>query len=127
MEVWCLLVDHEKKAAFGDLFSVIVSPDARIQELKKKVKEERPDVLEHVVLATLTVWRCMNPKLLVRMKPAQLKMGLSSVDFTDETKTEELGPGHKIMELSLSLSEEIVLIEVPGASRFFLFSGWCLA
>ncbi|KAL5492044.1 hypothetical protein ACEPAI_3491 [Sanghuangporus weigelae] len=86
IEVWCLLTDHEKKAAFGDVFSVIVGPDARIYHLKEKVKEKRPDVLGNVVPAVLTVWRCMNPKL--------LSLAL-------------------ITTLDLSPSEEILLLEVP--------------
>ncbi|OCB85161.1 hypothetical protein A7U60_g7787 [Sanghuangporus baumii] len=168
MEVWCLLIDHEKKAAFGDPFSVIVGPDARIQELKKKVKEERTNDLEHVDAARLTVWRCMNPKLLAafgdpfsvivgpdariqelkkkikeeqpdvlgnvaprvltvwrcmdpkllaEMDLEQLEKDLSNVDFTDRTKTKMLAIRQKTTELALSPSEEILLIEVPDLNE----------
>ncbi|KAL5485593.1 hypothetical protein ACEPAI_6634 [Sanghuangporus weigelae] len=115
LKVWCLLIDRKQKAAFGDVFDVEVHSGAYIEDLKKKVKEEQLDVLGDVDLAMLTVWRCMNPKLLAEVNMAQLEKNLSNVDLTDETKTEELAAGQEIKSLHLSRSEILLLqlIEVP--------------
>ncbi|KAL5527000.1 hypothetical protein ACEPAF_8729 [Sanghuangporus sanghuang] len=112
LRVWCLLIDHEKKAAFGDVFSVKVPHDAYVDDLKTKIKEVRPVALGHVNRVMLTVWRCMNPKLLAEVNRAQMEKNLSNVDLTDETKTEELGPGQEITSLGLS-DGEVLLIQVP--------------
>ncbi|KAL5523338.1 hypothetical protein ACEPAF_1605 [Sanghuangporus sanghuang] len=112
MEVWCLLIDHEKKAASGNPFSVIVGPNARIQDLTEKVKEKRTNALEHVDAADLTVWRCMDPKLLAEVDLEQQRNDLSNVDFTDRTKTKIVAIRQKITTLGLS-DAEILLIEVP--------------
>ncbi|KAL5512425.1 hypothetical protein ACEPAG_3417 [Sanghuangporus baumii] len=115
LRIWCLLIDREKKDTFGDAFSIIVGPDARIEDLKEKAKEKRPVVLGNVDLPFLTVWRCMNPILLVEVEWAQLQKDLSNVDFTDRTKIKRLGSGQKIT--TLGSSEEILLIEVPEDFR----------
>ncbi|KAL5478279.1 hypothetical protein ACEPAI_2463 [Sanghuangporus weigelae] len=112
IKIWCLLIDHEKKAAFGDAFSINVPHDASVDDLKKKIKEEQPDVLGHVAPRALAVWRCMNPTLLAEVNRAQLQKGLNNVDFTDETKAERLGVGQEIRSLRL-FRGEILLIEVP--------------
>ncbi|OCB85752.1 hypothetical protein A7U60_g7103 [Sanghuangporus baumii] len=54
LRVWCLLIDHEKKAAFGDVFSVKVPHDAYVDDLKTKIKEVRPVALGHVNRVMLT-------------------------------------------------------------------------
>ncbi|KAL5477030.1 hypothetical protein ACEPAI_3217 [Sanghuangporus weigelae] len=112
LRVWCLLIDHEKKAAFGNAFSVIVGLDACIEDLKEKVKEKRTNVLEHVDAAMLIVWRCTNPILLSEVDEAQLQKDLNNVDFIDETKAGRLGVGQEIRSLRL-FRGEILLIEVP--------------
>ncbi|KAL5480146.1 hypothetical protein ACEPAI_1416 [Sanghuangporus weigelae] len=94
MKVWCLLIDHEKKAAFGEAFSVIVGLDACIQDLKKKVKEERPVDLEHVDAARLTVWRCTDP----------------SIDFADIDSDEF---NDRLNEVFSPDEQKTLLIEVP--------------
>ncbi|KAL5480637.1 hypothetical protein ACEPAI_1908 [Sanghuangporus weigelae] len=107
----CLLVDRKKKTVLGSPFSVVVGPDANIEDLTKKIKEGRPNALGNVDAADLSVWRCMDPKLLAGVTLTQLEKDLSEVDFTDETKTVKLGL-QKIT--TLSLSDEILLIEAPS-------------
>ncbi|KAL5480221.1 SQS1_1 [Sanghuangporus weigelae] len=116
MEVWCLLIDHEKKAAFGEAFSVIVGLDACIQDLKKKVKEERPVDLEHVDAARLTVWRCTDSEIdFADIDSDELNDRLNEVFSPDEQKVKKLKPKQDLRQLT----GKTLLIEVPGASRFF--------
>ncbi|KAL5514494.1 hypothetical protein ACEPAG_2583 [Sanghuangporus baumii] len=115
LKVWCLLIDHGKKAASGNAFSVIVGRDAYIDDLKKMVKEKRPVVLRNVDSAMLNVWRCMNPKLLSKVDETQMEKDLSNVDFTYGTKAVWLGAEQKITTLGLSDSDgdgEILLLRL---------------
>ncbi|KAL5522870.1 hypothetical protein ACEPAG_8888 [Sanghuangporus baumii] len=126
LRVCCLLIDHKQKAAFGGVFSVKVPPGAYVSDLTTKIKEKRPDVLEHVDPAMLIVRRCTNLKLLAGLDSdrdrAQLEMDLSNVDLTDETKAEGLGAGRKITTLGLSDGEILLvqLIEVPNEKGMVL-------
>ncbi|KAL5480206.1 hypothetical protein ACEPAI_1476 [Sanghuangporus weigelae] len=114
MEVWCLLIDHEKKAAFGNAFSVIVGLDACIQDLKKKVKEERPVVLGNVHAAMLTVWRCMDSEIdFADMDPDTVNDRLNEVFSPDEQKVKKLKPKQELRQLT----EKTLLIEVDKPSH----------
>ncbi|KAL5522871.1 hypothetical protein ACEPAG_8889 [Sanghuangporus baumii] len=115
LKVWCLLIDHEKKAAFGNPFSVIVSPNASIEDLAKKVKIERPDVLEHVVPAMLTVWRCTDPSIdFGDIVPNDLNQKLDEVFSPEQRKVEWLKPKQGVEQLA----EKTLLIEVPVLKGF---------
>ena len=114
-EVQCLLIDRERKPAFGDVFSVEVHALATIEKLRDAIKARRP-TLRHmdIDIPMLTVWRCLNPKLLSTMNLALLKRELRDISFTDETNPEALATGRAVKDLHLS-DGEVLLVEVPGA------------
>ncbi|KAL5478636.1 hypothetical protein ACEPAI_1913 [Sanghuangporus weigelae] len=111
--VGCLLIDRKKKPTLGNPFPVILSPNASIYNLLEKVKIERTTLLKDVDTVMLTVWRSMEPKLLKTVTLTQLKEDWSKVDFADKTKAVQLGPLQEIA--TLSISDEILLIEVPNS------------
>ncbi|KAL5482842.1 hypothetical protein ACEPAI_9437 [Sanghuangporus weigelae] len=114
MKVWCLLIDHEKKAAFGIAFSVIVGLDACIEDLTEKVKEKRPDVLEHVNAAMLTVWRCMDSEIdFADIDPDKFNDRLNEVFSPDEQKVMKLKPKQELRQLT----DKTLLIEVDKSSH----------
>ena len=84
LEVWYTFIGHNKKPLPGNAFFVNVPHDAHIGHFTNKIKEERPDILKHVVPATLTVWKCTDPKLVSSMNAVTLKKALSNIDFTEE-------------------------------------------
>ncbi|KAL5512136.1 hypothetical protein ACEPAG_3657 [Sanghuangporus baumii] len=114
-DIGCLLINRKKKPNpnLGTPFSIIVGPDATIENLVKKVKIERTTLLKDVDTTMLLVWRSMEPKLLKTVTLTQLEKDLSKVDFTDETKAVKLGSLQKMA--TLSISDEILLIEVPNS------------
>ena len=118
IEVQCLLIDHERKPAFGDVFSVEIHSNAPIAKLTDAIKEStaRRPTLRHMDIDApmLTVWRCLSQKLLSTMNRTQLGKKLHDIDLTDETEVEELAAGVTIKNLHLS-DGEVLLIEVPGA------------
>ena len=90
IKVWCLAIDpSEKLAILGDVFSVKVHPDAAVADLRDKVVETQAD-LSHVLPRMLTVWRCLDLRLLSTMNRIQLGKKLRDINFTDATKAEAL-------------------------------------
>ncbi|KAL5484750.1 SQS1_5 [Sanghuangporus weigelae] len=110
LRVWCLLIDHEKKAAFGDVFGIEVHSSAYISDLKKKVKEERSVTLSHVDAAMLTVWRCTD---------SDIDFGDMDLDNFNDRLSEFFSPNEeKVKKLNSmqgveQFKGEILFIEVP--------------
>ncbi|KAL5527001.1 hypothetical protein ACEPAF_8730 [Sanghuangporus sanghuang] len=110
--VWCLLIDHEKKAVFGDVFSIKVPHDAYVDDLKMKIKELRPDVLEHVVPGRLTVWRCTDSGIdFADIDSDKFNDRLNEVFSPNEQKVKKLKPKQELRQLT----EKTLLIEVPDS------------
>ncbi|KAL5527002.1 hypothetical protein ACEPAF_8731 [Sanghuangporus sanghuang] len=110
IKIWCLLIDHEKKAAYGNVFGVTVPADADIDDLTKKVKEERPDVLEHVVPGRLTVWRCTDSGIdFADIDSDKFNDRLNEVFSPNEQKVKKLKPKQELRQLT----EKTLLIEIP--------------
>ncbi|KAL5512139.1 hypothetical protein ACEPAG_3660 [Sanghuangporus baumii] len=108
----CALVDRKKKTVLGNTFTIVVGPDAKIEDLTMKIKEGRPYALGNVDVGDLSVWRSIDLKLLETATVTQLEEDLSKVDFADKTKAVKLGCRHVIT--TLGLSDEILLIEAPS-------------
>ncbi|KAL5523395.1 hypothetical protein ACEPAF_1662 [Sanghuangporus sanghuang] len=110
IKIWCLLIDHEKKAVFGNAFSVIVGPDACIEDLTEKAKEKRSVDLEHVDAARLTVWRCTDSGIdFGDIDSDDFNNRLKEVFSPDEQKVKKLKPKQELRQLT----EKTLLIEVP--------------
>ncbi|KAL5537301.1 hypothetical protein ACEPAF_1124 [Sanghuangporus sanghuang] len=110
--VWCLLIGHEKKAAFGNAFYVIVGPDACIEDLTKTAKEARTDDLEHVNAARLTVWRCTDPGIdFGNMDSDDFNKRLKEGFSPDEKKVKKLNPKQGVEQLA----DETLLFEIPAS------------
>ena len=69
----------------------------------------------------LTVWKCTDPKLVTSKDEDEMEGILSSIDFTNKDKVKKLSGAQSISALNLT-GDEILLIEVPSASCFFLFA-----
>ena len=122
IRAWCLVIDRsEKLAILGDAFSVKVHPDADVGDLREQIVETQVD-LSHVLPRMLTVWRCLDPKLLSTMNRIQLGRKLRDVDLTDETKARRLAAKEAVKELGLSHTE-LLLVELPGAFSISILVG----
>ena len=86
-KVFCLLIDH-KGTPLGELFSVSCLTSETVSDLKKKVKEEKPNDLGGVDADHLTVWRCMDE--LDETDPTALASRVK--DAFDGNKCSRLGP-----------------------------------
>lgn len=110
---WLLLVDH-KHQTWGERFLVRHSKKANIYDLKKKVKEKRPQALSCSLAdpSDLTVWRCTDPTTVFNFRDAKILERQVSEVFSSK-KVEQLDSIWKVVELSL-LEEETLVVVVPG-------------
>ncbi|KAL5492142.1 hypothetical protein ACEPAI_3589 [Sanghuangporus weigelae] len=92
LKIWCLLIDREKTAVFGDVFSVKVPHDAYVDDLKMKIKE-----------------KCTNPSIdFGDIVPNDLNQKLEEVFSPEQRKVEWLKPKQGLEQLA----EKTLLIEV---------------
>ena len=108
-KVWCLTIDHENKP-IGRPFQVIL--ENNIADLRKKVKEEKPNTLKDVDADHVAVWRCEESQ--VFDDADRKKLELQVVAVFSKKKVTELGGMQKINELKLS-DREILFVQVPSA------------
>ncbi|KAL5512315.1 hypothetical protein ACEPAG_3307 [Sanghuangporus baumii] len=99
-------------AAFGNASFVILHRGACTHDLKKKVKEERPDALAHVDAAVLTVWRCTDSEIdFGDIDPDNFNDRLNEVFSPNEEKVKKLSPKQRLRQLT----EKTLLIEFPAS------------
>jgi hypothetical protein len=107
-EVWCLLVNHEKKP-IGRPFPIRISPQTTVAHLKEKVMERNPTPAKEISPSELAVWRCKDRTTAFddddRLE-AQVIMAFSDV--------EELHTRQKVAVLSIAESETL-LLQMPSA------------
>ena len=54
--IWYLLVDHEGQLSFGDCTQIAVQADTNVDDLKKRIKDNRPNDLHPFDASRLEVW-----------------------------------------------------------------------
>ena len=118
IEVWYFLIDREKRTALREASFVESSPDATVAGMKKQIKQEESVTLMHVDASMLIVWRCTDPNIdFDNVDIDNVNERLERV-FSSEGKAERLKPEQQVGKFTNGK----LLIEVPVASRFFLFS-----
>ena len=116
-KVWCLLIDHDHKATFGEPFPVPICPDDTIHELKKKTKAGY-DKLPNISPNELEIWKCkgFTRRLSANYSFGRTKRYLGDFRFSDDehkySDVQHLGVTQLLVELSLE-SGELLLVLVP--------------
>jgi hypothetical protein len=83
LELWCLVIDH-KQEPIGSCFLISDLPqNARVENLREKVKAKRPNDLAGVDAANLEVWKLENPE--------PVKSRLELPEYTRRTRLYEDG------------------------------------
>jgi hypothetical protein len=110
-QLWCILVDHDFTRVLGDVFLVDMSPSGFVVNLKKKIRLEKPSILQLLDPDTLTVWRCPGLKL-----PAIDENGNEIMARINISRKEaQIYPG-SIQVSSLSMPpDEMLLVQMPGS------------
>ncbi|KAN0139386.1 hypothetical protein V8E53_002887 [Lactarius tabidus] len=127
-KVWCLLIDHDHKPAFGEPFPVSISPDDTVHDLKKKIKAGY-DKLPNISPNELEVWK---GKGFPRSLSAKCSFGLTKKSLGNFAFCED-GHGYSdvqhlvvtqlLVELSLESGELLLVLDrqrINGTS--FVFS-----
>lgn len=106
VQVWYLLIDHEKRITSRAASFVKLSPDASVAHMKKQIKKGESVTLPD---SMLIVWKCLKPKLRSTMNRGQLGKKLCDMNLNDKAVAKELGTGETIRSLGLS-DREILLV-----------------
>ena len=110
MELWVLLIAHNLEVR-GEIFKVGTPRD--IDDLKKVVKEKRPNALANVDAAELTVWRCTDPTTILDAEDAEV-LSRRIRDLFSKQNVKKIGARTKIAELNI-LEGETLLVQLPFA------------
>ena len=105
-----LIVDHKFHPS-TQRFAVETPYDARIEVLKQKAQEKRPE-LSSFILSDLGVWRMKGDMVIKKLKLSEL---LGKIDINDENTIEALDDEEKVANMGLSFGETL-LLQTPGTS-----------
>lgn len=124
MEVWYLLIDHEKKP-LGQSDIVHIPPGAFVGDLKRKIKEDGADIAHHfnreVAAAELVVWRCRNRNA-GKGSARVLKNDIKDFIFSEESvDVEKVDPMDTVEDLDLA-PKEMLIVQLPRASHITSFA-----
>ena len=108
-----LVVDHKFHPSTRR-FAVETPYNARIEYLKQKAQEKRPELSSYIP-SDLGVWRMKGNTVMKKLSPQGLSEALGRIDVKDETTIEELYDEEKLADLGL-LDYETLLLQVPGMS-----------
>jgi hypothetical protein len=118
--VWCLLVDY-KKQPNGKVFSVRMSYEDCIDDLKKEVKKQTAPQLDDIASNHLIVWKCPGLTFVEDSEGNALEPGvdISRVDFTNSQSAFILGESRNVAALNLTEADTL-LAEMPGVFSLIL-------
>lgn len=126
IEVWVALVTSEtppKLLESSSAFPVLISPNKRVNDLKKNIKNESKHLLNHVDANQLKLWKLKEPPLIKDVKGKRLKTTLSTIHLPAEDEDEDESDKVKLFDISDAISEldqsrgDVLhlLVQVPGA------------
>jgi hypothetical protein len=127
-KVWCLLIDQNHRATFGEPFPVTIGVYETIHDLKIKIcKPNPPDSRPVLQVSTnqIEIWKCKTLNLSTKVSFSQTKQQLRSFKFSEDENSDvqHMGVSLRMNELALK-DDELLLALVPqiGARHLFLFS-----
>jgi hypothetical protein len=117
-KIWCLLINHNKKPV-GNPFSVQLSSEDDIDDLKQKVEKKMSNLLADTGVDRITVWRC--PTLFIRedsgrgkLKLNEIENRINKINFDDENMTYEVAVSANVESIDIA-GNETLLVEMPCA------------
>jgi hypothetical protein len=116
-KVWCLVIDHEK-TPIGAPFDISVASGDSIHDLKRKVKNEKPNALVKIDADNLVVWKCPELCDTDEKNEEQILELIKTVNFSDERK---IAARKRVMNLGLS-ENDILLVQMLGTVLLSLHS-----
>lgn len=117
LKVSCLLIDHQKRTTLLTPFSVRVSAETSVEDLKGTIKMKLgfsrvPDPL-------IEVWKCKERTLLVTETKKQLSTRIEQMDFNNEDIVYEVPIPTTMAALNL-LANEILLVHISCTFSVFI-------
>jgi hypothetical protein len=125
-KVWCLLIDRDYKASFGEPFPVSdIRPDDTIYDLKNKIKSGLEyDELSGISPNKMEIWKCYGgsaKKLCAYDSFGETKKALDSLKFSDErysngrirtaSQVQHLGVAQSVAQLPLE-PDELLFVRI---------------
>ena len=111
-KLWCILIDHQH--IMGEPFSVYISPETDVADLKEKILLKMPSLLQHVDAPSLTVWKC--PGLIIPGDSKgihELKARIHRLDLSKEEDAQRLAVVRRVSSLGVA-PDEVLLVQMPG-------------
>ena len=125
-EVWCLLIDRNHRATFGEPFPVYIRGDQTTHDLKIRISTQpgSPETRVDLPVSTnqIEIWKCKSLKLSSRDSFGRTKQQLRSFKFSedDNSDAQHIGVSQKMRELALQ-DNELLLVLVPSIGTCYLF------
>ena len=114
MDIYILIL-HNNFKANGTLFDVTVEPSSSVKELKIMVLERAKNLIGHLDIIQLEVWKTIGEKILNSSDP-NWKQILQDIKFDDPDTIREVFERDKVEDFGLR-DDEILLVRMGSTSR----------
>jgi len=111
--IWYLLVDHQRQLSFGACTQIAVQADTNVDDLKKRIKEEKPNDLRPFDANKLEVWTYTHKNFSSLSESKKLQEIVGRIDFLKGGKNlKHRSPGQKMTKIDLP-EDGILLVQAP--------------
>jgi hypothetical protein len=111
--IWYLLVDHQRQLSFGACAQIAVQANTNVDDLKKRIEEEKPNDLRPFDANKLEVWTYTHKNFSSLSESKKLQEIVGRIDFLKGGKNlKHLSPGQKVTKIDLP-EDGILLVQVP--------------
>jgi hypothetical protein len=114
IRLWCILIDHDFGDILGNVFSVDMSSEGAVADLKTKIKATTDPELAHIPPDRLVVWKC--PGLNVRgddENDEEFAARIHGVNFSRKEEAQRLYEMRRVSSLGVP-PDEMLLVQLPG-------------
>ncbi len=111
--IWYLLIDHKGQLSFGDCTQIAIQADTNVDDLKKRIKDNRPNDLHPFDASRLEVRTYKHKDFSSNPKSEKLQEIVGGIKFLEgSTNPDHLSPKQKVTEIDLA-EDVILLVQVP--------------